>query len=109
MVVACWDGSVYILLSVSLPNKELNVTHFWLPGGELQRGAQGQQHTAIQVPGPWVGFQAHNWHPSSTEGPCPVTAVTAFLPFGLLVFSEIATPQRPVDLLLSHPEGVKKV
>lgn len=53
MVVACWDGSVYILLSVSLPNKELNVTHFWLPGGELQRGAQGHstQQYRCQAPG----------------------------------------------------------
>lgn len=43
MVVACWDGPVYILLSVSLPNKELNVT---LTSGSLE-GSSG--NTAPEV------------------------------------------------------------
>lgn len=43
MVVARWDGPVYILLIVSLPNKELNVT---LTSGSLE-GSSGTQHLRL--------------------------------------------------------------
>lgn len=98
--------SLYCAQSVSLPTKELSMT---LTSGSLEgSGTQhlrshlcpGPTHTiTVQVPGPWAGFQTHNRRHSSTEGPCPITAATAFLPLGFHGFSELATPQRPVGLL----------
>lgn len=102
--------SIYCAQSVSLPAKKLSMT---LTSGSLG----GLRHiapevTSVQVlhtpleyrcQAPGLIFQTHNRHHSSIEGPCPVTAATAFLPLGFHGFSEPATPKRPVGLLPAQP------